>query len=373
MSKTTIEDALRLALYNAYKGKCFYTGEPVPYQDFEIDHIIPESLASDIDIIKNRLKLGDDFDINSIENLVPCRPGVNLRKNDGLFSDNTLSFFFEQTKARKANVVALYEKYKKDSRQSDGYKAIDKILASESISLEEIDDYIRRKKIKQWIEKKITLIYPIYFDDGAIREVSVDDSHRDLLTKSLDLFNDGQGVVLIGDNDKRVKVHSLSIWKSFIKKGYIPYTNADIRMSGMFVFLDGLITALDNAQMHKLSFVEGGSMKDLVGRLSAQVLIDVENELPVVSIGELVKEGKAEITEYNANSVCIRYGDFLNTFSEQFRADLTKDGIENIFCYVWRNADGGSMGWGETMILGCHSNGGLVEDERVWLNGSYKR
>ena len=141
----------------------------------------------------------------------------------------------------------------------------------------------------------------------------------------------------------------------------------------MFVFLDGLITALDNAQMHKLSFVEGGSMKDLVGRLSAQVLIDVENELPVVSIGELVKEGKAEITEYNANSVCIRYGDFLNTFSEQFRADLTKDGIENIFCYVWRNADGGSMGWGETMILGCHSNGGLVEDERVWLNGSYKR
>lgn len=70
---------------------------------------------------------------------------------------------------------------------------------------------------------------------------------------------------------------------------------------------------------------------------------------------------KMEIQTINEdNSVCVRYGGFLNTFSEQFRADLTNDGIENIFCYVWRNADGGSMGWGETMILGCHSKDGVI-------------
>lgn len=87
MSKTKIGDALRLAIYEAYKGKCFYTGEPVPYQDYEVDHIIPESLTTDIDTIKKRLGLGDDFDINSVENLVPSRPGVNLRKNGQLFAD----------------------------------------------------------------------------------------------------------------------------------------------------------------------------------------------------------------------------------------------------------------------------------------------
>lgn len=53
---------------------------------------------------------------------------------------------------------------------------------------------------------------------------------------------------------------------------------------------------------------------------------------------------------------------------EQLRADLTHDGLENIFCYVWRNADGGSMGWGETMILGCHSKEGLVEQEVAQRN-----
>ena len=75
----------------------FYTEKPVPYQDFEIDHIIPESRESDIEDIKKRLGLGDDFHINSVENLVPSRPGINLRKNGQTFSDNTLLLYFEQT------------------------------------------------------------------------------------------------------------------------------------------------------------------------------------------------------------------------------------------------------------------------------------
>ena len=49
MSKTKIEELYRLAIYNAYKGKCFYTDEPIAYQDFEVDHIIPESMASEIE------------------------------------------------------------------------------------------------------------------------------------------------------------------------------------------------------------------------------------------------------------------------------------------------------------------------------------
>ena len=363
MSKTRIEDSLRLAIYDAYKGKCFYTQNPVPYQDFEVDHIIPESRESDIEDIKKRLGLSEDFYINSIENLVPSRSGINQQKNNQMFSDNTLLLYFEQTKAKKATIVELYEKYKKQSKLSDGYKAIDKLLVSGKISLEEINDYIHWKIMEQWKDKKITLNYPICFTDGEMREVSVNDSHRELLTRTLELFGEGKGVELIGDNEDRIEVHTLSEWKEYTDKGYAPNTNADIRMSGTFEFLDGLLTALDVAQMPKLSFVEGQCLKDLVGRFSASVLTDVEQGLPYATVGELVKEGKAEITEQEDNSVCVRYEGFLNTFSEQFRADLTGDGIENLFCYVWRNADGGSMGWGETMILRCHSKDGVVEEE----------
>lgn len=111
MSKTRIEDSLRQAIYEAYKGKCFYTEEPVSYRDYELDHIIPESRESDIEIIKKRLGLEDDFHINSVENLVPSRPGINLWKGGQLLSDKTLLLYFEKTKAMKPTIVELYEKY----------------------------------------------------------------------------------------------------------------------------------------------------------------------------------------------------------------------------------------------------------------------
>lgn len=365
MSKTKIEDALRLAIYEAYKGRCFYTGKPVSYIDFEVDHVIPESLVSEIETIKERLGLGDDFDINSVENLVPSRPGVNLRKNGQLFADNTLLLYFEQTKAKKETVIALRDKYEKQRRLGNGYKAIDRMLANGSLSIEEVRDYVHIKIMEHWKDNRITLNDPICFVDGEMREVAVNEDHKELLTRALELFDNGQGVVLVGDNDESVEVHTLSEWKDYTEKGYCPITNRDIKISGIFECLDGLLTALEIAQMPKLSFVEGQSIRDLAGRLSTSVLIDVEQELPEGTIGELVKKGKAEIIEQDGdvNVVCIRYGGFLNTFSDQFRADLTNDGIDNIFCNVWRNADGGSMGWGETMILGCHRKDGVIEED----------
>lgn len=364
MNKTRIEESLRLALYDAYKGKCFYTGEPIPYLDFEVDHIIPESRVSDIEIIKKRLGLEDEFHINSVENLVPSRPGINLRKNGELFSDNTLLLYLEQTKAKKKTVIALRDKYEKQRKQGNGYKAIDRMLANGSISIEEVRDYVHMKIMEQWKNKRITLNDPICFEDGEMREVAVNEYHKELLTRTLELFGNGQGVVLIGNNDESMEVHTLSEWKKYTEKGFCPNTNADIRMSGSFEFLDGLLTALDVAQSPKLSFLEGKNMRELLGRFSASILIDLDDEIPNATIDELLKEGKAEIIEQEeCSEVCISYNGFLNTFSEQFRADLTKDGIENIFCYVWRNADGGSMGWGETMILGCHRKDGIIEKE----------
>ena len=368
MSKTRISDALRLAIYDAYKGKCFYTCEPVPYQDFEVDHLIPESLESNLEVIKKRLGLCDDFHINSLENLVPSRPGINLRKNGQLFEDNTLLLYFEQTKAKKDTIIALHEKYENHKRLGSGYKAIDKMLVNGSISIEEVRDYIHLKIIDQWKDKKITLNFPILFADEKMSEVAVNDNHKELLTRALELYSKGRGVVLFGNNDERVEVHTLSEWKEYTEKGYYPNINADIRMSGIFEFLDGLLTALDKAQMCKISFVEGQNIRAIVERFSASVLIDVKKELSDETIEVLVKEGKAEIIEEedNVNTVCVTYGGFLNTFSEQFRADLTNDGIENIFCYVWRNADGGSMGWGETIILGCHRKDGVIEEENTY-------
>lgn len=41
-----------MALYEAYGGKCFYSGMPIDYQDFQVDHIIPEALGLELEAIK---------------------------------------------------------------------------------------------------------------------------------------------------------------------------------------------------------------------------------------------------------------------------------------------------------------------------------
>ena len=66
-SKTEIntkDPILRIAMYDAFDGKCFYTGRCLDFKDIHIDHVIP--------IVKG----GD----NCIENYVLCSSYINLKK-----------------------------------------------------------------------------------------------------------------------------------------------------------------------------------------------------------------------------------------------------------------------------------------------------
>ena len=368
MSKTKINNLLRMALYEAYGGKCFYSGMPIDYQDFQVDHIIPEALGLELEAIKSKLDLDESFQINCVENLVPCKPGLNNRKNDELFPENTIRYYLGQTNSKKGKVLKLLDMYQQKRNRGNVYKAIDKELAKGDISLKDLKEYVQTKMMEEFRNKKIKLNYPIRLENGVVDELAVSDDYNNLVAKPLELFDEGKGVRLVNDAGDEVEVHTLSEWKEYTEKDFFPNTYADIRVSAAFEYLDALLVVLDVAEQPKTSFFDGETMKDLVSRFSVKTLMDVEDELTESTVGELLQNGKLEIFEISDTSVTIRCCGFINTFMEQLRADLTHDGLENIFCYVWRNADGGSMGWGETMILGCHSKEGLVEQEVAQRN-----
>lgn len=48
----TTDPALREAMYKAFGGKCFYTGQNIGFEDMAIDHILPKSKGG-LDIISN--------------------------------------------------------------------------------------------------------------------------------------------------------------------------------------------------------------------------------------------------------------------------------------------------------------------------------
>lgn len=143
--------------------------------------------------------------------------------------------------------------------------------------------------MEEFRNKKIKLNYPIRLENGVVDELAVSDDYNNLVAKPLELFDEGKGVRLVNDAGDEVEVHTLSEWKEYTEKDFFPNTNADIRVSAAFEYLDALLVVLDVAEQPKTSFFDGETMKDLVSRFSVKTLMDVEDELTESTVGELLQ------------------------------------------------------------------------------------
>lgn len=88
MKKVSTRDvAVRFAIWNAHSRKCYYTGEPLSFIDMELDHIIPQHLKDKpirLTRILQSLHLNDDFELDSVYNLVPTKGHHNKSKGKAL-------------------------------------------------------------------------------------------------------------------------------------------------------------------------------------------------------------------------------------------------------------------------------------------------
>lgn len=86
MNKVNKKDEfIRRSIWEIYNSRCFYTGKPLDYADLELDHIIPESYKNRKDDLKRVIEecgLPDDFELDSLFNLVPTNKYENRRKSD---------------------------------------------------------------------------------------------------------------------------------------------------------------------------------------------------------------------------------------------------------------------------------------------------
>jgi hypothetical protein len=62
---------LRRAIYSAHKGRCFFTGRKLDFNDFHVDHLIPSAAGG----------------IDEIENYVVCCPRINVLKSAAMDND----------------------------------------------------------------------------------------------------------------------------------------------------------------------------------------------------------------------------------------------------------------------------------------------
>jgi len=371
MSKTKFDNIIRSALWASYNYICFYCNRPLDWDDLQIDHIIPESLNLKPEVLKQVIKeyeLEDGFDLNALYNIVPAHGKCNRRKSNELFKKNTTLYYLGLTKQAIPKIESEIHKLKNRRNKGQIISKLQTALATNQIDTNELETIVKKAKEENWSNLIIKLPHGVRFIDDVYNVFYLNYDCSKLYDKKLLVGGLYDYIELINDDDDIIKVSTLREWKDKTNKGYYPFTNADIKMSSNFTFLEELLEALHKAKMPKVSFISEPWIEiDDLDFLSPNILNDFEGNLSTyadngASIGDLVREGVITQNESGYYKVSLEYEGMETSFIEQFRADFNNDGIEDIFVRGWKRAVEGSLGFGFTTILTRYSNKHLIEE-----------
>ena len=115
--KNKNDQIVRRTLWNAYNRKCSYCNNPIQYNNFNIDHIIPESMGNE-----EAIKLYDlekDFELNSYLNLVPTCFVCNSKKSNKKFEKQHILFYLNITRNILPKINELEKKFREKDKESE--------------------------------------------------------------------------------------------------------------------------------------------------------------------------------------------------------------------------------------------------------------
>jgi len=366
MSIATFDDVFRAALWNIYKNRCFYCGQPLDWGSYQIDHIIPEWLTNDYERLSQTIEeygLGSDFTLNVRYNLVPAHIQCNNRKNGTIFEKSTILFYIQLSKEKQKALASEIELIRNKKNKGTIFAKVQAALANGLISHDEMAELLKTAKENQWSSKSVDLLNEIDYIDGVIQTFYLNGDYDWLANKPIP----NNQIDMVNDEGLLRSPITLKEFNQAKIDGYYPKTNADIRNASGFTFLESFLKALTNAAIPKISFIEEPriTVQDLE-YLSPSILMDTEDKLkPYIekgsSVQDLINEGLVKVTDPFQYEISLQYDNFEVSLREHFRADFNNDGIEDIFVQTWTNAVGGSLGFGDTIILTRYSNKHLFE------------
>jgi hypothetical protein len=164
MAKYQFSPIQRMAIWKAHQGKCAYRGELIPFDDLEIDHILPESLLEnpdELERIKLEYGLSSDFDINSYYNWLPSCHKCNSTKSDRVYSKSAIFHFLEMVAKPKYEEIRRIEQNLETTMKKKGF-----LTRTQAIQLieEHIKDFVinnlilspATKRRDKWIDEYLS-------------------------------------------------------------------------------------------------------------------------------------------------------------------------------------------------------------------------
>jgi len=366
MTITQFDDVFRAALWNTYKNKCFYCMRLLNWNEYQIDHLIPEWLQNEPERLNKLISdygLDNDFDVNAHYNLVPAHMQCNNRKRGQIFEKEPVLFYIQLSKAKENTLSKEIEAAKNKKNKSAIFAKVQAALATGLIDHHEMEHLLQTARENYWSSQSIELSDEINYIDGVIKTFYLSGDYSWLQDKHIP-HNE---IDMVNDEGNQTVAQTLQEFNRALKEGFYPKTNIDIKGASGFTFLESFLELLKGATMPKISFVDEPRLTlQNLAYLSPTILFDIEDNLKIhvekgLSVQDLVNAGLIEVKSPHQYEVTLEFNNFQISLREQFRADFNGDGIEDIFVQTWTNAVGGSLGFGDSMVLTRYSNRHLIE------------
>jgi hypothetical protein len=138
--------AERWAVHQAYEQICIYCGNVVAWRDFEVDHIINESLLKEpqkLNSLINDYGLGSDFSINGFENWACTHHSCNRVKSDTTF-DKSRALHYLLIAGQKAKAARqIYRATQNVNTVNKVFARLRVLMENGTITRQEIVDFAK--------------------------------------------------------------------------------------------------------------------------------------------------------------------------------------------------------------------------------------
>lgn len=152
MSKSISDAELRAALLKAHNYTCIYTNKIINENNVNIDHIIPQSLIKKpeklMDLLSS-LGLPSDFNLDSLDNFLPCHPSANRKKSDILFPKSTFLFYLDIAQKKKPLVEKNLGEIRNKNSLAKAMNIIEQGFNNGSIDREDIQNLVKTNIINK--------------------------------------------------------------------------------------------------------------------------------------------------------------------------------------------------------------------------------
>lgn len=366
MSTQKLSAAEREAIWIAHGKKCAYTGKLLDVSNFQIDHIIPESLTKNPAALKEKiteLNLSVDFNIHGYENLLPCCPRSNYQKSDLILPH--LYYFLGIAAAKKEKVKSNLEYIEKREKSGKAFILLQQHLERGNLTPREIAE-----KLHQHLERPeavFELIESMHFANGSeVKSIAKADieSLWNLPICLGEYYIDG--LPFTNEEGKQICVRTCREYEFAYEQGYLPKNNAILKMSVKFNQMSGLLKSMQSATTPQQSFVSNPKIGVVdLELLPMSIFPWIGDELDCTELDatyqKKVTDGELVVKGVSQNSLIIEGYAIGQQLIEVLRADLNGDGIEDILLFEYCYATEGTLGFGGNRILTRKSSDGKFE------------